>query len=295
MTRTENNQDFRIGRSGWSDQEDQLLWQKVAQARKSGCPLKSVFDQVAETTGRKANSIRNYYYAQVRLKRVSGQWTKEELPDVSAFVPFTQQEVRDMLMHVLSAQAKGKSVRACTLEMGGGDNKAMLRYQNKYRSVVRNNPALVAEVMQEMQQKGIPYVDPYQPGATHRGRRRSGQYDGDLEQLGAQTAKALRGLPKGACADVFKALQALGAAMERELDSTDSGEMQALECENQRLAMQCEQLLAMLRQLIEVNRNFLARNQQEKFSLEDAGALENSLERIRSDLTALEEQGVAIG
>ncbi len=53
-------------RAGWSEDEDMLLWQHARTAREHGIPIKSVFDAVARMTNRKPNSVRNYYYAQLR-------------------------------------------------------------------------------------------------------------------------------------------------------------------------------------------------------------------------------------
>ena len=53
-------------RAGWSDSENKLLWETADEAQQQGLPLKAVFEQIARKTGRRPNSIRNYYYAQVR-------------------------------------------------------------------------------------------------------------------------------------------------------------------------------------------------------------------------------------
>ena len=53
-------------RTGWSESENQLLWETADEAQQQGLPLKAVFEQIAQATGRRPNSIRNYYYAQVR-------------------------------------------------------------------------------------------------------------------------------------------------------------------------------------------------------------------------------------
>ena len=55
-------------RAGWSDAENKMLWETADEAQQQGLPLKSVFEQIAEQTGRRPNSIRNYYYAQVRQR-----------------------------------------------------------------------------------------------------------------------------------------------------------------------------------------------------------------------------------
>ncbi len=147
------------GRAGWSSQEEALLFAEAERARNGGLPLKSVFETVAAATGRKPNSIRNYYYARVKDGAAEGSSFHS-----AAFVPFTRDEVRHLMRTVLSAQARGVSVRACTLSMGNGDTRSMLRYQNKYRSVVKNDPALVKDVIAELEAEGLPAHDPYAGG-----------------------------------------------------------------------------------------------------------------------------------
>ena len=49
----------RTGRhSGWSEKENQMLWETADEAQQQGLPLKAVFERVAEQTGRRPNSIR---------------------------------------------------------------------------------------------------------------------------------------------------------------------------------------------------------------------------------------------
>ena len=126
--------------SGWRSQEDELLFERVEQGRRCGMPLKAVFFDVAKRTGRQPNSVRNYYYARVRAGDpvLSGA-------HCSAFVPFTQDEELRLLKTVLTKHAAGKSVRAIALELGNGDDKQMLRYQNKYRALIKSAPAQVRE------------------------------------------------------------------------------------------------------------------------------------------------------
>ena len=122
--------------SGWSEAEEKLLFDEVKTVRQTGKPLKSAFERVAELTGRQPNSIRNYYY--VRIKSLDE--SDELFMGATAFVPFTESEVRELLKTILVNQAKGMSVRACTMMMGKNDTSKMLRYQNKYRAVIKNNP-----------------------------------------------------------------------------------------------------------------------------------------------------------
>jgi len=143
------------GRAGWRPEEEELLFKEIENSESTGKPLKKVFEAVAKATGRKPNSIRNFYYARIKEKDLS-----TSALHAGAFVPFSEEEIRQLLRTVLSAQANGISVRACTMSMGGGDNKAMLRYQNKYRALLKNRPKLVEQVAAELRAEGVEF-DPY--------------------------------------------------------------------------------------------------------------------------------------
>lgn len=180
----------RVGRSGWSDEETRALMDAAHRARAAGRPLREVFDAAAFQTGRKPNSIRNYYYERIKQGDVEG-----ELCRSAAFVPFERDEVRAMLRTILAQRAKGVSVRSCTLAMGNGDTRSMLRYQNKYRSVIKKDPALVREVMAELTSEGIAAFDPYvQPLAARRerlGRAEALAFFSALEELAASYKKLM--------------------------------------------------------------------------------------------------------
>lgn len=135
-------------RTGWSESENKLLWETADEAQQHGLPLKAVFEQIAQQTGRRPNSIRNYYYAQVR-SREDGQ------PRAARFVPFTQAEVDWLMEQVLVARAEGQSVRSCLQKLSGGDHSLMLRYQNKYRAVIKSRPEYVRELVDKLNSEGV--------------------------------------------------------------------------------------------------------------------------------------------
>ena len=135
-------------RSGWSDSENKLLWETADEAQQQGLPLKAVFERIAEQTGRRPNSIRNYYYAQVR-QRGDGQ------PMPARFVPFTQEEVDWLMEQVLIARSAGQSVRSCLQKLSGGDHSLMLRYQNKYRAVIKSRPEYVRGIVEKLNEQGV--------------------------------------------------------------------------------------------------------------------------------------------
>lgn len=134
---------------GWQEQETSRLFSAVQAARGSGAPLRQVFEDLSADLGRKPNSIRNYYYACLRSQ-------EQETPRVQAFIPFTEEETHDLLRQVLTGCGQGMSVRACVMKMADGDHSRMLRYQNKYRAILKHHPEMIAQVRQELQAEGIP-------------------------------------------------------------------------------------------------------------------------------------------
>ena len=147
-------------RAGWSEAESRMLWETADEAQQQGLPLKAVFEQIARRTGRRPNSIRNYYYAQVR-QQDSGR------ERAARFVPFTQQEVDWLMEQVLVARAAGQSVRSCLQKLSGGDHSLMLRYQNKYRSVIKSRPEYVQDMVSHLNARGISCDAPH---VNHRSR-----------------------------------------------------------------------------------------------------------------------------
>lgn len=142
-------------RTGWKDEEKLLLWDEVKKAQKIGAPLKRVFETVAQKTGRKPNSVRNYYYMKVKE-------TGEIEQKPTTFTPFTKEEIYTLLRTLLAAGAKGESIRGASLKLAGGDKTLMLRYQNKYRSLIKNGRPLVEKVMADMDRDNEKYLSPYE-------------------------------------------------------------------------------------------------------------------------------------
>ena len=151
----------RVGRAGWLDQEISQLKKAVQVAGGKGEPLRSVFDNIGQELGRKPNSVRNFYYASLKREDAGG------VPSAAPFETFSQQEVRYLIREVLMARAKGVSVRACVQTLAQGDRKLMLRYQNKYRSVLKSKPHFIREIMEEIEGAGEQAFDPYAVSTLH--------------------------------------------------------------------------------------------------------------------------------
>lgn len=133
-------------KGGWTEEETKRLFEEAKIADSEGRSVKSVFDKISRLTGRKPNSIRNYYY--LKLKE-NGIETK------TAFIPFEEDEVYTLLRSMLKGQAEGKSVRGIALQMANGDKKTMLRYQNKYRSLIKTDPQIVKKTILELKDEGV--------------------------------------------------------------------------------------------------------------------------------------------
>ncbi len=158
--------------TGWTEEEDAALLHAARSARKARQPLKTAFDEIAERTSRKPNSVRNHYYTQLK----SAERTEP------SFLPFSEEETDRLLTTVLLALSKGQSVRACTLEMADGDTRRMLRFQNKYRALLKSQPQRVQKIRNTLLAKGCPVPDPFvrDPDAPHVGR--PPKTTGDLER-----------------------------------------------------------------------------------------------------------------
>ncbi len=140
---------------GWQKQEIDALQQSVEAAERSGESLRSVFERMSRQLGRKPNSIRNFYYAQVHAAQ------GEDGARATPFETFSPEEVERLVEQVLTARAQGVSVRACVRQMADGDRTRMLRYQNKYRSTVRTRPEIVRRVMDRLNEQGRAFISPY--------------------------------------------------------------------------------------------------------------------------------------
>ena len=136
-------------RTGWQDSETDRLFTAVKEANAAGVPLRTVFESLSGDLGRKPNSIRNYYYACLRER-------PDAAPHTPAFKPFTPEETHQLLRDVLMARGRGMSVRACVMQLANGSHSRMLRYQNKYRTVLKHRPDLITEVSEELRREGLP-------------------------------------------------------------------------------------------------------------------------------------------
>ena len=62
-------------------------------------------------------------------------------------------EERALLKQILLKKGQGSSVRRIVKDLANGDEKLALRFQNKYRGLIKNNKGLVNEVIEEIKEQ----------------------------------------------------------------------------------------------------------------------------------------------
>lgn len=137
--------------NGYTKEEAGSLVKYVCEGKIKGKTLTRIFEEYANDTGRAKGSVRNYYYA--LLKRSDDEEVKKLLDGTElkaeSITPFTEEETGKILRAILREKSKGVSVRRAVLNLAGGDDKLMLRYQNKYRNVLAKQPERIERIMKE--------------------------------------------------------------------------------------------------------------------------------------------------
>lgn len=152
--------------NGWSISETKQLFNLVYKTAQSGKGLSAAFSEMAEVCGKSVNSIRNYYYSQLKLFEMVPAFADElgiKTLNVKreTFTLFSKDEINKLLENVLIGKAKGQSVRAIIADLALGDKKLALRLQNKYRSMIAHHRERVEGVMKKLGEQGTVYYNPY--------------------------------------------------------------------------------------------------------------------------------------
>ncbi|MDE6597829.1 MAG: hypothetical protein K2K60_04235 [Clostridia bacterium] len=137
--------------NGYTEEEAKSLVQYICDGRNKGKTLSGAFEGYAKKTGRAKGSVRNYYYA---LLRSSGDDRVKQLLrgtglKAEKIMQFSEEETDAMLKEILTQKSRGISVRKAVLNLAKGDDKLMLRYQNKYRNVLTKQPERIEKLMHE--------------------------------------------------------------------------------------------------------------------------------------------------
>lgn len=141
--------------NGYTEEEATGLIEYIYTGKNAGKTLSYLFETYGKEHSRAKGSVRNYYYAFLKKRedsRVKAILDGKGL-QAGEIKPFTEEETDEMLRRVLHEKSKGLSVRRAIINVSGGDEKLMLRMQNKYRNLVKKQPERVAKAAEEA---GIP-------------------------------------------------------------------------------------------------------------------------------------------
>ncbi len=146
--------------NGYTEEEATGLIEYIYTGKNAGKTLSYLFETYGREHSRAKGSVRNYYYAFLKKKddeRVGRILAGKGL-SAGAIKPFTEEETDALLERVIDGKKRGLSVRRTIMEAANGDEKLMLRMQNKYRNLLKKQPERVEKAAKEA---GMSVVSPF--------------------------------------------------------------------------------------------------------------------------------------
>ena len=139
--------------NGYTEEEAKNLVEYIKDGKQKGKTLTYLFETYGLEHGRAKGSVRNYYYT--LMKNEKGDERIVKLLDGSSLSvekirEFTEEETDEALRSILAEKSKGLSVRRAIFNLSDGDDKLMLRLQNKYRNTLKKEPQRIAALAAEM-------------------------------------------------------------------------------------------------------------------------------------------------
>lgn len=135
----------------WKDDEVIRLFNFVGDCKKQNIALTKAFNEYGLYANRKSNSVRNYYYAE--LSELEKNKERRQMLGIDIekhrkqeFKEFNKKEEYELVYYILEKKRLGNSVRSSCLLLAKDNVNAMIRYQNKFRSLLKQNPKLIKEV-----------------------------------------------------------------------------------------------------------------------------------------------------
>lgn len=146
--------------SKWDDKEVKKLFKLIERKRKSNKSLLEGFREYAKKTKRKPNSVRNYYYLEVESlknnkKRAENLGINILKHETQKSDKFSKEETESLVMEILRLKCLGYSVRKACLKIANNSAEEMLRYQNKFRSVVSKDKDLYNRCLLRLKKDGL--------------------------------------------------------------------------------------------------------------------------------------------
>ena len=139
--------------NGYTEEEAKSLVEYISEGKRAGKTLTALFSSYGARHGRAKGSVRNYYYALMKNpkgdERVKKLLVGKDL-SVEQIKEFTEEETDKAIRDILREKSKGVSVRKAICNLSAGDDKLMLRLQNKYRNVLKKQPERIEAIAKEL-------------------------------------------------------------------------------------------------------------------------------------------------
>ena len=149
--------------NGYTEEEAKILIDFIKEGKRKGKTLTYLFETYGLRCGRAKGSVRNYYYALIKNanadERIVRLLDGSEL-SVEKIKEFTEEETDEVIRNILAEKSKGLSVRRAIFNIANGDDKLMLRLQNKYRNVLKKEPKRIEKIAKELGMDEVNAVRP---------------------------------------------------------------------------------------------------------------------------------------
>ena len=139
--------------NGYTEEEARNLVEYIKEGKQKGKTLTYLFETYGIRHGRAKGSVRNYYYTLMKNERGDERIVKlldGSSLSVEKIREFTEEETDEAIRSILKEKSKGISVRMAIFNLAKGDDKLMLRLQNKYRNTLKKEPSRIAILAAEM-------------------------------------------------------------------------------------------------------------------------------------------------
>lgn len=143
----------------WKDEEVIKLFKHIENCTEKGLCLTSAFKSYAQISGRKPNSVRNYYYAELlnlENDKVRRDCFGIDISKHQKVMPkyFSKEEIESQIFEIVKLYNEGYSIRKACLKMANGNIDEMVRLQNKYRTILKKQPELISSFEQKLKNDG---------------------------------------------------------------------------------------------------------------------------------------------
>ena len=139
--------------NGYTEEEAKNLVEFIKEGKNKGKSLTYLFALYGMKNGRAKGSVRNYYYALMKNEKQDERIVRlldGSSLSVEKIKEFTPEETDEVIRSILKEKSKGMSVRRAIFNLAHGDDKLMLRLQNKYRNTLKKQPERIARLAKDL-------------------------------------------------------------------------------------------------------------------------------------------------